>query len=133
MNLTIINSLSYALPMTDGTTAAQLDPGTSTYTGESEVLIIGDKPSVLEQFKEAAATLVEFIAFWREKQSEAEEMLRVTVTNNGTKSVRYILGDGLAGGDIAPGISADLMSEDYIELRELGDVEQGHASTLEAS
>lgn len=134
MNLILTNLLSYAVPFSDGTTAGQLAPNAPmTISDTSEVLIIGDKPGFIDQLKEAAATLAEFIAFWKEKAAEVEEDLRVTIQNNGTKSVRIMLGNGLEYTDIDPGETYSAISPDYIELRELGDVEQGHSSTLEAS
>lgn len=151
MKLTLTNVGPIALPIIEPETgnlirgrvgrgpretfAEVLEPGTAfSYDGPS-VAVIGDKPSVREQFdrafevmSESAQALLE--AYHNRTRpnmpTDNTDTVSVTIQNDGTNAVRVILGDGVTDHNVAPGAIFDASAKGYLELRELGLIQQPH-------
>lgn len=98
-------------------------------TGDDTVIVVGDKPSVREQIEQGLATatsavkeLYAAIRGRRKPVIEGEPPPEVTllIANHGTNAVRVILGDGVTDMTVAPGTSMPCIAPGYLELRELG-------------
>jgi hypothetical protein len=107
-----------------------VDEGTS-------VLVIGDKPSVREQFERAYVVLTESAqallqAYHNRTRpdmpTDDTQTVNVTIQNNGQNAVRVILGDGVTDVTVAAGAVQDASAKGYLELRELGLIQQPHNS-----
>ena len=135
LSLTNNNNEPEVIGTPDGTWTDALTPGTpyDLNNESAEVVIIGDKPDVREQFAQAASVLsgvvrhlVDLVA-GRKAQAEAAnkvEHVSVTILNRGSQAVRVILGNGTADTTINPGGSQICMALGYLEIRELGDAAQ---------
>lgn len=134
MNLTLTNNQNHPVPImsTQGNGFATALPPSEPYTFDREdtVAVIGNKPDTGEQiaqgFATLAATVRTLIAAWQGQNAATTASegaaVNVTIENNGEKSVRVILGDGLTDATVAGGARYDATAWGYIELRELGDV-----------
>jgi hypothetical protein len=98
---------------------------------DSDVMIIGDKPKVTEEILKSLKAIAEVIERWKirprptpQSAKPVPEPLAVVIANNGNKAVRIISNNGRLSNDLAPGVSYQATSTDYIELRELGNVQQ---------
>ena len=128
MKLTLTNTGSAAVPIASAKGWVEtLDPNTPMTIDKDEkdqVWIIGDKPGFAEALKTFAAALQKFITQWKDKElqaGQADPVIRVTIENNGEKSVRIIPGDPTKTvPDAVPGQAIDVEAQGYIELRELG-------------
>lgn len=113
-----------------------LEPGVPFESNsEQSIVIIGDKPSVREQIEQGLATagaalreLYDAIRERRKPQISGEPLpkISVTLTNHGENAIRVILGDGVTDVQVAPGTTSELEAPGYLELRELGLVQQPH-------
>lgn len=138
MKLTITNKGDEAEAVTapDGSYASVLEVDAPvTLSNDQDVLIVGDKPDVREQFARAGHVLAqvgrsiyEAIVNRKNKSLDegAPEIIAISITNAGTNAVRCILGDGETDETLDAGDTLDLQAIGYIELRELGHApEQG--------
>lgn len=100
---------------------------------EVDVLLIGDKPTVREQFETAfqrmgsvARHLLTLIAGRKKHAVDAgrPELVNVAIANHGANAVRVILGDGTTDITIEPGQTQACSAAGYLELRELGHAAQ---------
>lgn len=133
MQLTLTNNLGDPVPVMstdEGGWAESLEPGlplTLDHTG-SDVVIVGDKPDVIEQIQQGVAVIGTVVRdlltqiAGRRGATVPLDSVAVTIANHGEKAVRCILGDGTTDHDIQPGEIYDAGARGYIELRELGDV-----------
>lgn len=136
MNLTITNTgtADEAIGAPGGGFVSVLQPGIGLgVNNDEQVLIIGDKPNVREQFEQAAATLGEFARKLltaiagrkREREAASEtDTVAVSISNHGANAVRVILGDGTTDITVAPGATSAASAEGYVELRELGTLDE---------
>lgn len=138
MNLILTNEASHSVPImsADGDGWADvLEPNTPYSLGrddETQVVIIGNKLSVTEQItqglKTAARTLKTIIEAWQNRNNQlgsaADSNIRVAIKNDGEKAVRVILGDGINDLTVAAGEEVHATAWGYLELRELGNVQQ---------
>jgi hypothetical protein len=138
MELTITNlgTAGTVVSTVDGSAprVEELGAGMSTFvTGDCTIVVVGDKPDLVEQLSQAAAIMGELLrkilAKLRARQEgraavEATPLVHVAIDNRGRLPVRAILGDGMTDEAIAPGLRTELRCKGYIELRELGDVPQ---------
>lgn len=136
MRLTITNNgpEPEAIAAPDGTGAQLLDPGAAVDIDTADVLIVGDKPDVREQFATAfqrlaatAKAIFDAMAKRKEqvqRQTGQAEMVDLLVANHGTNAVRAVLGDGRREATIQPGQSQAVSAKGYIELRELGTLDE---------
>jgi len=134
VNLSLTNTTQEpeTIAAPDGSFADALTPGTPyDLNNAAEVLVIGDKPDVREQLQQAASVitgvvkhLLMLIAGRKQQQQYAAELVDVTILNRGEKAVRVILGDGTTDVEIEPGESTRCKALGYLELRELGDLDQ---------
>lgn len=138
MNLTLTNTASEpeAIITPDGSFAAVLEPQTpyDLNSEDASVLIVGDKPSVREQLQEGLAVIEETVKAIITKIAERKdahqqrigeaEPVRVTIANHGSKDVRVILGTGAVDVTIAAGTSQPCGAPGYVEIRELGDLDE---------
>lgn len=130
MNLTITNNGQEDEAIGGGKYVDVLEPGVAkTIDNDEEVLIIGDKPSVRDQFKDAAMVLVESVKkvidkiLHRKEKCEQDgdsEQVEVAISNHGTNAVRVIMGDGVTDMVVSPGSTGSASAYGYLELRELG-------------
>jgi hypothetical protein len=133
MKLKLTNQTSSALPIMstdEGGWADVLQPNTP-YTlthNASDVIIIGDKPDVREQIEQGIATIGavarEIINAFKSRLGgrAGAPMVSAIIENDGDKSVRVILGDGVSDWVVNPGEMYPASAHAYLELRELGDV-----------
>lgn len=136
MYLTLTNTTqeAEAIGTPDGDWVDVLQPGAAYgYNDEAQVLIVGDKPDVREQFERAgeilgsvARKLLTLIAGRKQhaQRSGRLEHVTVAVANHGTNQVRAILGDGTTDVVVDPGKTVSLTAPGYIELRELGQLDE---------
>jgi len=136
MHLTITNLTldPEAIGTPDGNFVDVLQPSAPyEYTQDATVLLLGDKPTVREQFETAGQRLAELarkvltvIAGRKREATEAgtPEVVNVSLQNHGANAVRAILGDGQTEQTVNSGETASLSAVGYIELRELGLVQQ---------
>ena len=136
MKLTITNNQNHAVPImsTDGEGFVESLEPSQPYEldNEIQVLIIGNKPSVTEQietaFKRLGATAKALITAWQGRNNQvstADGNVACTIENKGEeKAVRVILGDGVTDHNVAPGERYEATAWGYLELRELGNVQQ---------
>lgn len=138
MRLTITNKAAAPVPVmsNDGGGWVQAaEPGAplDIDRDDSDVIIVGDKPSVTEQIQQGlqvlAKTVKALVAAWRkhhEKQTASPEAVALPVSvdfqNRGANPVRAILGDGVTDVNILPGALYHAEAPGYVELRELGKV-----------
>lgn len=118
----------------EGSWVDVLNPGTPfTMQNDLQVIVIGDKPTVREQFQQAADVVgalvrkvVQLVQGRKVAAQDAErtESVSVTILNRGQKAVRVILGDGVTDKEIAPCGSALCSAAGYVEVRELGDLSE---------
>lgn len=132
MKLTITNKgdEAEAIVAPDGTYASVLEAGSPvSIINDQDVLVIGDKPDLRDQFESAAQTLAKvgraiYEAIINRKNKAVDddepEIVSVQISNGGTDGVRCILGDGVTDETLEPGETLDLQAVGYIELRELG-------------
>jgi hypothetical protein len=128
MRLTLTNTGNAPVPVMssdEGGWCEPINPGVETHLDKagSDVWIIGDKPDVLESIKEGLEVIVKMLTFWKEKQKEVgveDARVEMTISNNGEKPVRCILGDPTKDITINPGENVDVSAAGYLELRELG-------------
>lgn len=132
MYLTLTNNTSGALPLMstdEGGWVETLAPGQPwalTHV-DSDVVIIGNKPSVTEQLRQGlaivAAAMARIISVWHShnnaQPNAADATVRVAIQNTGEKSVRVVLGDGVNDYVVAPGETYQAQAWGYLELREL--------------
>ena len=133
MKLTLTNIGTEDLPVwskDEGGWAEVAQPGKPLELSKagSDVILIGDKPDVIDTFKQglkvitsAAKALLTSIAGRKDKGLPAlqDDTIRMTIANNGENSVHVIPGDVDKETDLAAGESLDLEGKGYIELREL--------------
>ncbi len=93
----------------------------------SDVIIIGDKPDVIDNIRQGLRTLstlvLNLLAALVDRRSRggvAPEPLEVEITNKGSRPVRVILGDGVTDYELASDETYLASAAGYIELRELG-------------
>lgn len=131
MNLAITNQSHIDLPVIDPQNDWNdvIEPGDVLNTGDMTlVLILGDKPSVRQQVEQGITVLLKVVRAalerWRDQAQQQDDSLSVyaLIHNDGDKSVRCILDDGVTEVTIAPGEEFQAQAKLYIELRELGDV-----------
>ena len=95
---------------------------------EADVIIVGDKPSVLEQIGEGVKRIAGLLAALQHRRDErdagTEGVVHVRITNRGNDAVRVILGDGVTDETLDPSATAEYESDGYLELRELGHAPQ---------
>lgn len=136
MHLTITNNgpESEAIGTPDGSFVDALPPGTGYEVNNDEgVLIIGDKPTIREQFEQAASVVTTAVrhvitAVFGRKQAArdagASETVAVSISNHGPNPVRVILGDGATDITVEAGATAGASALGYLELRELGTLDE---------
>ena len=135
MYLTLTNNSGAELPMMstdEGGWVETLPAGVAKALShvDSDVVIIGHKPSVAEQLRTGAAvlarTVATLISAWQSHNSAqataADATVRVAIENTGEKMVRVLLGNGTSDYAVAPGETYQASAFGYLELRELGDV-----------
>lgn len=133
MKLTLTNTAWVAVPVVseaEGGWVESLEPNKPIDIDRSatDVIIIGDKPSVTESIEQGMQVLAGMVkallTAWkgREKgtQGAISPMVEVTIENNGEKPVRVIQGDPTNDVNLNPGESMDAQAKGYVELRELG-------------
>src|SRR4030095_7022233 len=108
-----------------------------------DVVIVGDKPDLREQLTEGLSvlkdTVIALVTTWRDRvqpnpQLMTPPVVQITIENKGEQAVRAILGDGTTDYTVAPGTSYEAEAKGYIELRELGNVNQNvHAADQPAA
>lgn len=100
---------------------------------EVGVLVVGDRPDLRDQFKRAAQVisaaakqLLTLIAGRKQHALDAgrPELVSVHIANHGPNAVRVILGDGTKDTEIAAGASMACSAPGYLELRELGTLDE---------
>ena len=136
MYLNLTNNSGIELPIMsadEGGWVKTLPPGQSTALShvDSDVVIIGNKPSVSEQIAQGVKTIAKTVAAvlraWQDHNSAqptaADSTVRVAIENTGEKAVRVILGDGVNDYQVQPGETYQASAWGYLELRELGDVQ----------
>jgi hypothetical protein len=107
-----------------------LEPQTELQVDEGavDVIIVGDKPSVLEQLGEGVKRIAGLIAAIQHRRDArdagTEAIVHVRITNRGNDAVRVILGDGVTDETLDPSATVEYESDGYIELRELGHAPQ---------
>lgn len=139
MQLTITNTGTedQAIGSPDGAFVDVLQPGVGkSVSNEAEVLIIGDKPSVRDQFARAGAILaataraIYDAIMARQEQARASanvepvETITVSISNHGSNPVRVTLGDGVTDITVDAGATSAASAPGYIELRELGTLDE---------
>lgn len=97
------------------------------------VVIVGDKPDVRDQFARAAQVvgdvvrkLLSLIAGRKQHAQDAgqPELVTLMIANHGTNALRVQLGGGTNEQQVAPGASLSVTAPGYIELRELGTLDE---------
>lgn len=132
MNVTITNLSDLAMSITDGEWVDVIGPKAAFTTGEATVLILGDKPSVREQIEaglKAIGEVAKRVLEWMARRAQPLEghtpaPIAVSINNTGVNAVRVILDDGVTDEELAAGATQTFQANDYIELRELGLVQQ---------
>ena len=136
MNLTLTNNGADALPIfaPKGGWVDALEPGVPLGVNDDQmVLIIGDKPDVREQLEQAANVLSEVArraieAYQNRTKPDTSTaplaIVRVQIENLGANAVRVLLGNGTDDFAVAPGDTETCVAAGYLELRELGRVQQ---------
>ena len=133
MNLTVTNMSPRAtvVSVIDGTAQSvdELAAGVSVaVSGDCTIAVVGDKPTLEEQFFQAGQLVRELLRKVRDRlarQNHAElhtDTVHVGIANHGKLPVRAILGDGVTDEQIAPGAVSEVVCKGYVELRELGHV-----------
>jgi hypothetical protein len=145
MDIVLTNQTSVSIPAMsddDNGWCRNLEPGVSeTISGtNTEVVIIGYKPSVTENIVKGLKSVGHVIEAWLKRVTASptstkpvSEALSVRIGNNGTNPIRVVLGDGMTANDIQPGATYSATSVGYIELRELGLVDSNITNPTEAS
>ena len=121
----------------DGSKPGVEELGASSYTtvdSDCTVVVVGDKPNLAEQLEKVAQTIgallrkilqkIERRKLGRAVIEQPEDMLYISLANNGTLPVRVILGDGVTDEQLDPLGSMKVQCKGYVELRELGHVQQ---------
>lgn len=135
MKLVLTNKGTTAQLVTDpdGANVNGVEPGaTLTINDERQVLIVGDKPSVREQIETALNVAAEFVKKIIETiigrrdglQSDTPDTVVFDIANQGDHDVRVILGDGVTDQTLPAGLGTTFSASGYLELRELGRVQQ---------
>ena len=93
----------------------------------SDVIIIGDKPDVIDNIRQGLKNLSTLVLnlLWalvdrRSRNEAGPQPLEVEITNRGSRPVRVILGDGVTDYQLASDETYLASAAGYIELRELG-------------
>jgi hypothetical protein len=132
MNLVISNRGNEAVPVmsTDegGWCESALPGEPLTLTKDkTNDLVIGDKPDVSEQIRQglgvAAKALKEILHLRKptpQTTGAALPEVNCIIGNNGPNTIRVILGDGQSDAEVAPGVNYSASAPGYIEIRELG-------------
>lgn len=107
-----------------------LQPGQPFDTsGDTSVVIVGDKPSVRTQIEQGIDTATKAVkemydAIRNRRRpvigGETPPPVSVSITNHGPNAVRVILGDGVNDITVQPGTTQAATGPGYLELRELG-------------
>jgi hypothetical protein len=129
MNIVLTNQMTYPVPVMtkdDGGWCQTAEPGVPlTESGDAHVIIVGNKPDVSEQILEGLHTALDvlkaFIHLQKPKAAgEPVPSLSFMIGNNGPNPIRVILGDGQTDAEVAPGVTYIAHAPGYIEIRELG-------------
>jgi hypothetical protein len=112
----------------------------TTVEGDCTVVVVGDKPNLAEQLEQARAdasallrkivTKLRMRASMRAPQDDpgsllvAGPVLYLSLANNGTLPIRVILGDGVTDDELPALGTMKVECVGYVELRELGHVQQ---------
>lgn len=136
LTLTNLGDEPELLATPSGDYTAALQPGQPLDVADDarDVLLVGDKPDALENIQRGLATLGAIArhileAIIGRKRDTAErygqpERVRVSIENHGAQAVRVILGDGVTDVQVQPGTAQVCEAVGYLELRELGNVQQ---------
>jgi hypothetical protein len=136
MHITITNNLDTpeAVVGTSGEEFTEVvsAKGSLDVTNDADVVVIGDKVSVREQIQRGLARLtttarllVEAI-FQRRDNAKVADVpdpgVNVAIANHGANALRVIMSNktGVAEVQLDPGATTSATADDYVELRELG-------------
>jgi hypothetical protein len=106
---------------------------------DSDVMIIGDKPTVTEEIVKGLKVVAEAIERWKIRprstptdSTPLKEPIAVVIANNGNKIVRVLSNSGKTSQDVNPGVSCAATSIGYVEIREMGNVSKDVTNPKEA-
>ena len=145
MKLTLTNQQSDIEPVMsedEGGWAEALAPNTPLTVDRpgTDVLIIGDKPSVLDGILAVPKALAQPVIDLLNRLvgarptggAPAPETLEVAIENGGPNGIRVLLGDGVTEYTVAPGQTYVAAATGFLELRELGLAPAEQAAPKEA-